>query len=67
VSFDDVPLGDVIQPGLTVIAQDPIALGRHAAELLFDRIAGAAGPARRVAVPTRLIPRGSGEIPAASK
>jgi LacI family transcriptional regulator len=62
VSIDDVPLADVVQPGLTVVAQDPTALGRHAAELLFDRIAGAAGPSRRVVVPMRLIVRGSGEI-----
>jgi hypothetical protein len=33
-SFGDVPLGDVVQPGITVIAQDPVALGRHAARLL---------------------------------
>jgi ABC-type sugar transport system substrate-binding protein len=44
VSFDDVPFGDVIQPGLTVMVQDPIALGRHAAELLFEHTAGAPGP-----------------------
>src|SRR5829696_8676300 len=62
VSFDDIPLADVIQPGVTVIAQDPHALGRSAAELLFSRLDGYDGPTRRVVIPTRLIQRGSGEL-----
>ncbi|MFC6895363.1 hypothetical protein ACFQGX_07725 [Nonomuraea dietziae] len=33
------------------------------AELLFRRIAGGGGPAERVQLPVRLIPRGSGELP----
>jgi len=63
VAFDDVALADVVQPAVTVIAQDPTALGRHAAELLFERLDGGSGPPREVVVPTRLIARGSGEIP----
>jgi LacI family transcriptional regulator len=63
VAFDDVALADVVQPAVTVIAQDPSALGRHAAELLFERLDGESGPPRHVVVPTRLIARGSGEIP----
>ena len=63
VAFDDVALADVVQPAVTVIAQDPTALGRHAAELLFERLDGRDGPPREVVVPTRLIARGSGEIP----
>ena len=35
VGFDDVVLGDLVEPGITVVAQDPYALGRHAGELLF--------------------------------
>ena len=31
VGFDDIPLSDVVDPGLTVVAQDPYALGRTAA------------------------------------
>jgi LacI family transcriptional regulator len=62
VGFDDVPLGDIVDPGLTVVAQDPIALGRTAAQLLFERVDGEAGPSRRVVLPTRLITRGSGEL-----
>ena len=62
VGFDDVTLADVIEPGLTVIAQDPVDMGRRAAELLFARLDGDRGPSRRVVLPTTLIARGSGEI-----
>jgi LacI family transcriptional regulator, galactose operon repressor len=62
VGFDDVALADVIEPGLTVVAQDAAALGRSAAELIFSRLDGYAGPSRRVVHPTTLIPRGSGEL-----
>lgn len=62
VGFDDVPLSDTLEPAVTVVAQDPRAIGRRGAELLFDRLDGSAAPTRRVVVPTRLIARGSGEI-----
>lgn len=62
VGFDDFELADVLSPGITVVAQDPAALGRTAAELLLRRLAGDRGPARRVVLGTALIPRGSGEI-----
>ena len=65
VSFDDIPLADVVAPGVTVVAQDPHRLGRSAAELLFSRLDGYDGPSRRVVVPTQLIERGSGELPPA--
>jgi LacI family transcriptional regulator len=63
VGFDDIPLADVVEPGVTVVAQDAHALGRAAAELLFSRLDGHDGPTRRLVVPTRLVERGSGEIP----
>lgn len=67
VGFDDVPLGDLVRPGVTVIAQDAPTIGREAARLLVERIAAGPAasadlPARTVLVPTRLIRRGSGEI-----
>jgi LacI family transcriptional regulator len=62
VSFDDIPLADVVEPGVTVVAQNPHALGRSAAELLFSRVDGHDGPSRRITVPTQLIERGSGEL-----
>jgi LacI family transcriptional regulator len=62
VGFDDVLLADALDPPLTVVAQDPAALGREAAELLFSRLDGYAGPSREVIVPAPLIARGSGEL-----
>jgi LacI family transcriptional regulator len=63
VGFDDFPLADLLEPAVTVVAQDPFMMGRTAARALFDRITGADGPAREFWIPTRLIRRGSGEIP----
>ena len=63
IGFDDLTLADLLEPGLTVVAQDPVGLGRRAAELIFSRLDGYDGPARTAVVPTTLIPRGSGELP----
>ena len=62
VGFDDVVLGDIVDPGISVVMQDPYALGREAARLLFSRLAGHEGPGRRIELPTRLVARGSGEL-----
>jgi LacI family transcriptional regulator len=62
VGFDDVVLGDMLEPGISVVMQDPYALGREAAELLFSQRDGYRGEGRRIELPTRLVPRGSGEI-----
>jgi LacI family transcriptional regulator len=64
VGFDDFLLADLLDPAVTVVAQDPATLGRTAAEVLFARLDGDRGPPRHQVVPTRLVPRGSGEIPA---
>ena len=63
VGFDDFELADLVTPATTVVAQDTAGLGRIAAELLFHRLAGDRDPVRRIELPTRLIVRGSGEIP----
>ena len=63
VGFDDLALSDLLRPALTVIAQDPYELGRAAAEVLFERLDGDDSAPRRVVLPTRLVVRGSGEIP----
>jgi LacI family transcriptional regulator len=62
VGFDEVPLADLLEPGLTVVAQDVLEIGRRAAEQLFRRLDGDRSPTVREVVPTRLVPRGSGEI-----
>ncbi|WP_431038900.1 LacI family DNA-binding transcriptional regulator [Streptomyces sp. P6-2-1] len=65
VGFDDFELADLLDPGVTVVAQDAAQLGRTAAQRLFGRLDGAAHEAERFILPTRLIPRGSGELPPA--
>ncbi len=63
VGFDDIPLGMLLEPGITVIAQDPPALGTLAAQMLLHRIRDPGRPPETVEVPVRLLARGSGEIP----
>jgi LacI family transcriptional regulator len=62
VGFDDFLLADLLDPGITVIAQDPAAMGTTAAELLFRRLDGDRSPTVHLIIPTRLLERGSGEI-----
>ncbi|WP_308285319.1 substrate-binding domain-containing protein [Actinoplanes hulinensis] len=66
VGFDDFPLADLLEPAVTVVAQDAARMGRVAAGALFERIDGHEGPPREIRVPTTLVPRGSGEIPTGS-
>ncbi|MFG2295768.1 LacI family DNA-binding transcriptional regulator [Streptomyces sp. NPDC048603] len=65
VGFDDFELADLLRPGVTVVAQDAAALGRVATERLFARLEGDRPAPERIVLPTRLIPRGSGELPPA--
>ena len=60
VGFDDLPLAARLSPPLTVVSQDPVALGGTAAGLLFSRIAGDRSAPRSVVLLTRLVIRGSG-------
>jgi LacI family transcriptional regulator len=62
IGFDDILLADLLQPAVTVVAQDPAAIGAKACEILFQRMDGDTSPAQTLAIPTRLIARGSGEI-----
>lgn len=62
IGFDDILLADLLEPGITVIAQDPAAIGRAAAQVLFRRLDGDRSPSEHQIVLTRLIARGSGEI-----
>lgn len=62
VGFDEFELADKLTPRVTVVAQDPAAIGATAAQLLFARIGGDTSPPRDVVLLTRLVARGSGEI-----
>ncbi|WP_371483439.1 LacI family DNA-binding transcriptional regulator [Kitasatospora sp. NBC_00315] len=61
VGFDDLPLAQQLDPPLTVVSQDPAAVGSTAANLLFSRIAGDRSAPRKVVLLTRFIERRSGE------
>lgn len=63
VGFDDFYLADILDPPVTVVAQDPQTIGRRAAERLFSRFDGDTSPFTTEVVPSRLVVRGSGEIP----
>ncbi|GAA1869243.1 substrate-binding domain-containing protein [Myceligenerans crystallogenes] len=63
VGFDDVETSDLLRPATTTVAQDPDRIGRLAAERLFARINGDTSPPGHLVVPTRLVVRGSGELP----
>ncbi len=62
VGFDDFALSDLLEPPVTIVAQDPWAIGAAACQRLFERMDGDGGPPQSVVIPTRLVARGSGEI-----
>jgi LacI family transcriptional regulator len=62
VGFDDFPAADLLQPRVTVIAQDPAGMGRTAASLVFRRLDGEHWAPTRHILPVVLTERGSGEI-----
>lgn len=63
ISFDDLENAASLVPALTVVNQDPVHMGEEAADLLLGRMRDPGGPPRHVLLPTRLIVRGSGELP----
>jgi DNA-binding LacI/PurR family transcriptional regulator len=67
VGFDEFALADKLAIPVTVVAQDPAAIGATAAQLLFARINGDTSSPRDVVLLTRLIARGSGEIAPATR
>ena len=62
IGFDDLPLADMLDPAISVVAQNPQAIGRAAADQLFRRLDGDRAPAVHQVIPVALIARGSGEI-----
>lgn len=67
VGFDDIELADLVEPGVTVVPQQPWELGRRAATRLFDLIGrdrtGDHLDHLHDVLASPIIPRGSGEIP----
>ena len=63
VGFDDFELAALLSPPVTVVAYDPVELGRQAARLICERLDGVSGPPRQIVVFTELVVRGSGELP----
>jgi LacI family transcriptional regulator len=49
----------LVKPGLTVVRQPGEEMGRRAAQMLFERLAGKKGPPQRVVLDTELIIRES--------
>ena len=59
-AFGDFPMAAMLSPALTVIDQDPNALGRLAAERVLYRLSGGDDePAQTVTLPVRLLERAS--------
>jgi DNA-binding LacI/PurR family transcriptional regulator len=60
IGFDDVDLGSLLQPPLTVIDRPSEEQGAAAARLLLRRLAGDGdGAPEHIVLPTRLVVRGS--------
>jgi LacI family transcriptional regulator len=60
MGFDDIPLARQLNPPLTTVRQFQRQLGRRAAELLLERLAGAyAGPGRSQEMPYEIVVRAS--------
>lgn len=62
VGYDDFELADLLEPAVTVVHQDPAAMGRAAARQLFARLHGDDDPPRSISLPTRLVVRASGDL-----
>jgi LacI family transcriptional regulator len=60
LGFDDIELADTLLFPITVVTHDPTEMGKQAAQLLFDRIAGDKRAPQQLILPTQLIVRGSG-------
>jgi LacI family transcriptional regulator len=59
VGFEDFRWAGLVKPGLTVVRQPGEEMGRLAAQMLFERLAGKKGPPQRVILDTELIIRES--------
>lgn len=64
VGYDDFEFAGLVDPPVTVIHQDPAALGQKAAQQLFARLLGDESPPQTFVMPTRLIARSSSRLTA---
>jgi LacI family transcriptional regulator len=63
ITCDEIPLVEFYEPPIATVSRDNEAIGRTAAQLLLERLAGT--PARKVVLPTRFVARDSCAPPAA--
>jgi LacI family transcriptional regulator len=66
VSFGDFPLAETLDPGVTVMAHDPVAVGLTAMDRLLARLGGEKLAPADHWVDVELVQRGSGELGVAS-
>ena len=59
ITYDGSPVTELARPKLTSIFADRVGTGRRAAEILIERVRGAAGPYREVLTPVELKPGAS--------
>lgn len=64
--FDEIEMGDVVSPAVTVLPQHPFEIGRLAGETLFRRLDGSDEPPVHEILKASVVQRGSGEIPPTS-
>lgn len=57
IAFDDFPLAEVVCGGVSVVAQDAVALGTEATQTLLRRIANDSTPMKRSHIATQLLLR----------
>jgi len=62
VGFDDIPMADLLNPGITTVVQDINQIGTLVAKMLLARLDGSQDHHRGIILQTALCPRGSGEI-----
>ncbi len=63
VGADDIEIGPVAGPAITMIERDMFEAGRLAARFLLDRLEGVDGPARRLILDSRVVMRQSVAAP----
>ena len=63
ISFGDFELASALTPGITCVDHDPKLIGAATFHRLMELTADHHAEAQRIVVPTRLVPRGSGELP----